>query len=74
MSIEEPPGEWPEPEFETVTVEVEWRSSFTLRVPREARTPPTLDELMDLVQADPDTGGDFDAAGAEVVDWTIRRR
>lgn len=63
----------PEEEFETVTVEVTWRSSFRLRVPADTTTPPTLDELMDLVRANPDTGGDFDASTAEVVDWTVRR-
>lgn len=44
----------PEEEFETVTVEVTWRSSFRLRVPADTTTPPTLDELMDLVRAGPE--------------------
>lgn len=61
-----------EAEFETVTVEVKWRSSFRLRVPVGMRTPPALDELMDLCVADPDVG-DFDSSTAEVVDWEIQR-
>ena len=61
-----------ETEMETVIVDVEWRSSFRLRVPVGTRTPRDLDTLMDLCVADPDVG-DFDSSTAEVVDWEIQR-
>lgn len=61
------------PDYERVEVRVEWRSTFHVRVPKGTRTPPTLDELMELVRADGDTGGDFDTADAEPVDWEIIR-
>lgn len=55
--------------METVRVRVTWTSTHELRVPKGTRCPSTLAELMRLVEADPDSGGDITSETAELVDW-----
>lgn len=55
--------------MKTVRVRVTWVSTHELRVPEGARCPSTLDELMGLVAADPESGGDITSESAELVDW-----
>lgn len=55
--------------MKTVRLTVTWRSEHVITVPDDATCPWDLGTLMDLVVADPESGGDLTSETAELVDW-----
>jgi hypothetical protein len=57
----------------SITVTATWRSSHTFEVPDDAdtRNVGQLDQLMTLIQLDPDGEGDITSEIAELVDWDV---
>jgi hypothetical protein len=53
-----------------------WESVHSIEVPDDTEVPPspTLDQVMDLVRLDPESGGDITPQVSSIIDWEVDER